>query len=711
MIKVIIDTQEYLVDESATILDAARLNGIDIPTLCHDEQLEPFGSCWLCVVEVEGERRPLVPSCATKVRGGMVITTKSELINDARRLCLELLLSDHYGDCLPPCQMACPAGVRVKDYIDLIRKGKYQEAVEVIRENNPLPAVCGRVCVRPCELACRRNLVDEPIAIDFLKRFVADEGTEEVRSQESGVRSQKEENRIQNTEAEFCIPNVAFQPKRIALIGAGPASLSCAYYLAVMGYECVIFEALPEPGGMLRYGIPEYRLPKEVLDKEIAGICKHGVEIRCNAALGSDFTIDSLMSDGFEAVFIGIGAHGSYGLGVDGDKIDGVSSAVDFLRDMGLNKETRFKGRVAVIGGGNSAIDAARTALRLGAAEVMVVYRRSRAEMPANEVEINEAEHEGVQFHFLSAPAGVIGSGKVEMLECIRMELGEPDSSGRRSPIPVQGSEFRIDVETVIAAIGQIPETECLVEEQGIHLGRGKTIVVDKDMSTGRVGVFAAGDAVSGASTVIEAIAGGKRAADSIDRYLEQKAEGRRQKIGDEGLRKFNVSKGRLDEVDRGLEFEGVEKQARVKMPELEVAERLKGFNEVELGLAETDAKLEADRCLGCGCNAIDKCYLRKYGIEYGVNLDKFKGGKVHHYLIDNSIPAILRDPNKCIRCGKCVRICLEIKGIGALGFVNRGFETTIEPTFGKPLAATGCDSCGKCVTSCPTGALCSNRL
>ncbi|MEK7274304.1 MAG: FAD-dependent oxidoreductase, partial [Candidatus Desantisbacteria bacterium] len=645
MVRIIIDKQEYMVDESATILEAARANGIDIPTLCHDEQLEPFGSCWLCVVEVEGERRPLVPSCATKVRDGMVITTKSELISNARKLCLELLLSDHYGDCLPPCQAACPAGVRVRDYIDLIRNGMYQEAVRVIKQNNPLPAVCGRVCVRPCELACRRNLVDEPIAIDFLKRFVADWERQNAKCE------------MRNAEVGSKQKAVG---KKVALVGAGPASLSCAYYLAGMGYGCTIFEALPEAGGMLRYGIPEYRLPKDVLDKEIASICEHGVEIMCNAALGRDFTIDSLMSDGFEAVFIGIGAHGSYRLGVDNDGVDGVLSAVDFLRDMGLNKKIRLKGRVAVIGGGNSAIDAARTSLRLGADEVMIVYRRSRAEMPANEIEINEAGHEGINYHFLTAPVMVIAENNmVKGIECIRMELGEPDSSGRRSPIPVPGSEFTIDVETVIAAIGQFPETECLTKDEGMQIGRGKTIVVDNGMAAGKAGVFAAGDAVSGASTAIEAIAGGKKAALAIDQYLREELDSK------QWLKKFNVSKGSLDEVDR-LEFEGIEKKARVKMPELEMAERLKGFDEIELGLSQADASLEADRCLKCGCNAIDKCELRRYGIEYGVSLDRFKGGKVHHYLIDNSKPAILRDPNKCIRCGRCVRICLEIKGIGA---------------------------------------------
>jgi formate dehydrogenase major subunit len=384
---------------------------------------------------------------------------------------------------------------------------------------------------------------------------------------------------------------------------------------------------------------------------------------------------------------------------------------VEFLRNIGLNKRVDLTGKVvAVIGGGNSAIDAARTSLRLGAKEVLIIYRRSRAEMPANDIEIKEAEYEGVKYHFLAAPVRIIpDEDKVAGIECIKMELGEPDETGRRKPVPVKGSEFVIDVQIVIAAIGQMPDVRCLIDEKGIEKTRKNTLVVDEQtgMLKGKKGVFAAGDVVLGAATVVEAIAGAKKVARAIDMYLQGNNNSSIE-IGYDKM--FNVSKGSLDEIDKA-EFEGIEKQMRVKMPELVLECRLKGFDEVEQGLKEMDAVKETDRCLKCGCKAIDKCYLRRYGMEYGVVLNKFKGGMVHKYQIDTSNPKIERDPNKCIRCGKCVRICLEIKGIGALGFVRRGFDTVIEPTFGLPLAETECDSCGKCVEACPTGGLWSDEL
>ncbi|MDI6786341.1 MAG: NAD(P)-binding protein [bacterium] len=680
MVKISLNGKEVQVKENATILEVANEYNIDIPTLCNDEKLAPFGSCWLCVVEVEGAKS-LVPSCATKVREGMVVRTDTENIKKARRLCLELLFSDHYGDCLPPCQATCPAGVDIKKYLAFTREGNYTEAVKVIKENNPLPLICGRVCTRPCEEACRRNIVDEPVAIDFVKRFVAD---------------------YDNQNGSFSPEVNKSSGKKVALIGAGPASLSAAYYLAIMGHACTIYEALPKPGGMLRYGIPEYRLPKKVLDDEIKKITDLGVEIKNNMALGNEITLEDLRKD-YDAVFIGTGAHGSYKLGVEGEDLEGILSGIEFLRDMGLEKEVKLKGKIAIVGGGNTAIDAARTSLRLGADEVTIVYRRTEKEMPANDIEIKEAKHEGVNLHFLAAPTKVIGeNGKVKAIECIKMELGEPDASGRQRPVPIEGSNFTIDIDFVIAAIGQFPQADIL-QQEGFETSRWKTIVTKNgSYVTNLEGVFAAGDVVTGAATAVEAIAGGKKAAISIDRYLKgEKLEGFKNL--------FTVSKGALEEIDKN-EFEE-ERKPRQKMPELNLDERLASFKEVELGLDEHQAQEEANRCLKCGCEIEKDCILRNYGMEYEANLEKFKGGKKHKYPLDLSYTKISRDPNKCIRCGRCARICVEVKKIGALGFVNRGFEAIIDPPFGYNLAQTNCDGCGECVISCPTAALYSEEF
>jgi formate dehydrogenase major subunit len=439
-------------EAGSTILEAAGQNGVEIPTLCHDPRLKPFGACRICLVEVEEARGP-VTACTMPVTEGMVVRTKTDDLIQLRRMNLELLLSEHYGDCVAPCKLACPAGIDIQGYIGLIANGQYTEALKLIKKSNPLPLVCGRVCPRFCEAKCRRNLVDEPLAINALKRFVADYD--------------------QNNGGPY-IPEVKpASGHRVAIAGGGPAGLSAAYYLALEGHEVDIFEANPQLGGMLRYGIPEYRLPKAVLDKEIAaitGIC-HRVEV--NASLGKDFTVDSLKNDGYEAIFIALGAWASQSLRVEGEDLPGVLSGIGFLQDAALNKEVRLGKKVAVIGGGNTAIDAARTALRLGAGEVTLVYRRSREEMPANAEEVEQAEEEGVQFHFLAAPLKVIAQkGKVDSIECIKMALGEPDSSGRRRPEPIAGSEFTMKVDTVIAAIGQTIDASGIPQDGQIEFNK-----------------------------------------------------------------------------------------------------------------------------------------------------------------------------------------------------------------------------------------------
>jgi formate dehydrogenase major subunit len=610
----------------------------------------------------------------------MVVRTKTDNIIKLRRMALELLLSDHYGDCVAPCKLACPAGIDIQGYIGLIANGQYEEALKLIKESNPLPLVCGRVCPRFCEAKCRRNLVDEPLAINALKRFVAD----------------------------FDLSNggpYTPEPKpptghKVAIVGGGPAGLSAAYYLALEGNEVAIFDANPQLGGMLRYGIPEYRLPKAVLDKEIAAITALCSQIHCNVSSGRDFTIESLKTDGYEAIFLALGAQASQKMRVEGEDLPGVLSGIGFLRDVATQKEVSLGQKVAIVGGGNTAIDAARTAFRLGAAEVTIVYRRSREEMPANDEEIEQAEQEGIKIHFLAAPLKLAAqNGRVASMECIRMALGEPDSSGRRRPEPIKGSEFTISVDTVIAAIGQIIDTSGLPQDGQVELNRrGGIIAKDEIMQTSLDGVFAGGDCVSGPATVVEAVAAGRRAALSIKQYLSGQPVAPMAKP-------YTATKGELDEIDI-TDYEDVVRIPRTKMPALEPEERKGNFAEIELGFNEEMAKREAERCLSCGCQDVYECKLRALATEYGVSGNRYAGRKRHLPVRKYEHPYIIKDANKCILCGRCVRICAEVQGVGALGFVGRGFDTLIKPSLDMPLSETNCESCGQCISTCPTGAL-----
>lgn len=657
-----------------TILDIARENGVDIPTLCHDPRLKPYGSCRVCLVEVEGARGPMV-ACAAEIAPDMKINTETEAVKDLRKMSLELLISNHWADCLAPCVKACPAGTDAQGYIGLIAQKRYHEAVQLIKETNPFPAIIGRVCTRPCEDACRRNLVDERLSICWLKRFVGDYDL-------------KSENRWRPEKA-------AATGKKVAVVGAGPAGLSCAYYAALDGHDVTIFEALPEAGGMLRYGIPAYRLPKDLLDKEIATVTELGVDIQTNKALGKDFTLESLQKD-YDAIFTGIGAQLSSKMRVEGEDVDGVFGAVDFLRQIGLNTPLKIGRRVAVVGGGNSAIDAARSSVRLGAEEVILIYRRSRDEMPAHDIEIHEAENEGVKLQLLTNPSKIIAEGgKVKAVECVKMELGEPDESGRRSPVAVKGSEFNIDVDMVIAAIGQKID----VKDTGVAATEKQAIQVDENTTQTSVkGVFAGGDAVTGPKTAIGAIAAGRRASIAINQYLKGKEIRLPQAP-------FSAEKVGISESD----FEEEPRISRAKMPELKPTER-KNFNEVELGLSEKDALEAANRCLECGCVKQNNCDLRDLSQEYKVDPKRFEGGEMLHFEVDARHPFVQQDMNKCILCARCVRICDEVVGARAWTLAQRGFDVTIETAFDKPLQETTCESCGQCISSCPTGALVQNK-
>jgi heterodisulfide reductase subunit A-like polyferredoxin len=467
-----------------------------------------------------------------------------------------------------PCTNACPNEVNAHAYVALVAQGRYREAMEVILSNLPLPGVIGRICPHPCETACRRGQVDAPLSICALKRFVADQVD------------------IQD----LPLPVIKRRDEKVAIIGSGPAGLSAAHFLALDGYRVTIFEALPVAGGMLRVGIPDYRLPPAVLDTEIRAITRLGVEIKLNTTLGRDISMEGLFSQGYQAIFLAIGAHKSLKLNVPGEDAEGVMHGVEFLRRVNLSELTKVEGRVVIVGGGDVAIDAARSALRLGAEQVSIVYRRSRQEMPARENEVEDALAEGIDIQYLTAPQQILTEdNKVTGIQGIRMELGEPDSSGRRRPVPVPGSEFTVEADLVIPAIGQTPDSLFLGDGEGVTLSRWGTIVADQvTFATNLPGVFAGGDAQTGPWVAIGAVAHGKEAAISISRYLK----GEDLRAGRQPVQKSQ---------EAFLPIPGdIRKQPRVHMAGLPLGERKKGFAEVEQGLTEEQARAEADKCLNC---------------------------------------------------------------------------------------------------------------
>ena len=468
-----------------------------------------------------------------------------------------------------PCRLACPGGLNVQGYVNMVKEGKYKEALEIIMEDLPLPGVLGRICPHGCEDACRRCDVDQPVAIRDLKRLAAD--------------------KFDCREVELeCAPA---REEKVAIIGSGPAGLSCAYHLARQGIMSTIYESLPEAGGMLRVGIPAHRLPREILDQEIEVITNLGVEIKTNTALGKDVSVDDLLGDGYKAVYLALGAHKGIDLGIPGEKANGARQGVEFLREVNLTGKAEVGQKVAIIGGGNVAIDVARSAVRLGADEVSIIYRRTRNEMPAWEEEIQAAEDEGTQITYLSAPQEVLTrDGKVVGLRCIRMELSEPDSSGRKRPIPIPGSEYDIEIDQLIPAIGQRPDLSSLEDVTGLTFSRWGTTDVDSvTFATEREGVFAGGDLQTGPWVAIGAIGAGKEAAESILRYIESRdmAEGREPIVYDDAWYRP------VPEDEPVV--------ARAKMAELPIEKRRGNFDEVELGYEEAAGQAEAARCLNCG--------------------------------------------------------------------------------------------------------------
>ncbi|MCL0089525.1 FAD-dependent oxidoreductase [Dehalococcoidia bacterium] len=476
---------------------------------------------------------------------------------------------------ISPCQHTCPVGVNVPQYVAAITEGQYGKAVEVIRERNPFPAICGRICHHPCEVRCRRGELDDPVAIRSLKRFAADWYFQNMDVDPEPFRRTRDE--------------------RVAVVGAGPAGLSCAYFLAQMGYGVTVFEALPVGGGMLSVAIPEFRLPREVIQMEIDYIARKGVEIRYGTPINVNYTLDDLKKEGFEAIYIAAGAQRSQRVGIPGEVegLEGLHYGLRFLRDVKIGREVTVGGRVAVIGGGNVALDSARTALRFGAEEVNIYYRRSRAEMPVSEVEYEQTVAEGVKINFLVSPTRIVTEGwKVSGLQCVQMKLGEPDDSGRRRPIPIEDSGTFIEADTVIAAVGQAPDLSFLPADSALERTRWETLVVDSNtLATNLPGVFAGGDFVTGPGLVIDAIAAGRRGALAIDRYFRRDAS---------PVQMYDL-KGEIAQKPAPEETEEEwEAQPRVPMPILPPEERRRSFDEIERGFSEERGREEAKRCLRC---------------------------------------------------------------------------------------------------------------
>ena len=669
MINLTINGKAVQAPEGSTILEAARLADIYIPTLCYDKAVEVYGACGLCVVEAEGIPK-LLRSCSAKVSEGMVVNTESDRVVQSRKVAMELLMSAHDGDCVAPCQLNCPARTDCQGYVGLIANGEYEAALKLIKNKISLPASIGRVCPHPCEKACRRQNVEEPINIAQLKAFAAD----------------------MDLKADSYVPEVRPSTgKKIAVIGGGPAGLTAAYYLTIMGHSVTVYDMMEKMGGMLRYGIPQYRLPKEVLDKEIAIIEKTGVTFKNNMKLGVDFTIQSLKAEN-DAVIVAVGAWKSSSMRTPGEELEGVYGGIDFLRGVIKGNAPEIGEKVAICGGGNTAMDACRTAVRLGAKEVYVVYRRTRNEMPADKLEIDEAEEEGVIYKFLTNPLSFNGEdGKVKSITLQLMELGEPDASGRRRPVPVEGKTEEIAVDSVILAIGQKLVQGDVAE---LKLNDRGNIEADPDFfTTDLEGVFAIGDATNrGASIAIEAIGEADRCAKAVDAYLNGMPLDTRVPY---------ISKRDESTID----YSDRQKESRITPKVLPADVRNKNFDEVSLGFTEEEAQAEAQRCLECGCREYYKCKLLSVAQLYDINPERFKGEMPQKYNRDANA-FIERNNAKCILCGLCVRSCREVMDLHSIGLLGRGFKTDVSPAFALPLDQTNCTNCGLCVELCPTGAL-----
>jgi formate dehydrogenase major subunit len=700
-----VDGKQFTGREGQTILEICRDNGIDVPTLCYEPKLPGFGACRMCVVDVEGEATPPI-SCSRAAEPDMVVQTQTPRLREIRKTNLELIFSDHNAYCLPPCQNKCPSHIDIPGFLKANTEGNFMESARIFKRTIPFPSVLGRVCPAPCEEHCRRDEVEEAIAIRDSHRYAGDQVIKVSLA----------------TGAPAPVP-FEVQPasgRRVAVIGSGPAGMAAAYYLLIAGHDVTVYERDPAPGGMLRYGIPQYRLPKvEVLEAEYDSVVQLGGKIVCNMALGKDYTLDDLQNQGFDAVCVAIGCYDTNKLGVPGEDADGVLDGLEYLRiaTLGLPYPGHKGKRVVVVGGGFTSMDCTRTSVRQGASEVTLVYRRDMKDMPAAN-EVHEAIEEGARAIFQAAPTRVVTNDKNQVtgIEFQRMRMGEPDASGRRRPEPVPGTEFTIECDRVLLAIGQGPELNWLERgSDGVEATKNRRLAADAvTFTTGRSGVFGSGDVRIGASTVVQAVAEGRRSAYAIDAFLKGQdldAIKTRQTLAEPQPEFLNI-----------VPYTSEVKEPRFRIKAMPAEVRNKSYVEYEIPYSQSEAMAESKRCLQCTCEAIGYCDLRRQGIEYGTTLttlepertgfshrsvteNRFTGTN-HDYIRDDSHAFILREPSRCIDCGRCANVCKEIVGAACYDFMRTGFDTLVTTPLDMSLNTTPCVSCGRCAETCPTGAL-----
>jgi len=658
-----INGQVYHGEEGQTVLQLARLHDIFVPSLCHEEGLAAAGACSICVVE-DAKTGRLVRACATPVADGMAVLTDSPKVLHARKTVLELTLSNHTGDCKAPCQLACPAQSDCQGYIALIAQGKLREAVILMKEAHPFPASVARICPRPCESECRRKNVEEAVNIAGLKRYAAD----------------------WDLNGNSFIPETAPETgKTIAILGGGPAGLTAAYFLRRLGNTVTVYEKLPKMGGLLRYGIPEYRLPKAVLDAEISILQNMGINLINN----TNTSIQELQKS-HDKTILATGAGLSKPLGCPGEETAGVYGGINFLEAVAMGNPPEIGKNVLVVGGSNTAMDAARTARRLGA-NVQISYRRTQDEMPAEALEIEETLQEGVNFLLLTAPKEITTqNGKVTGITLQKMQLGQPDSSGRRRPEPMKGQEEWLACDTIIGAIGQDVQLHGLE-----HLLNDGKLNIDQNFRTTHASTFAIGDVTGKSWYAIDAISHGRKAAAEIARSLNQTPTW-------EELPPILVQATPPPE-----NFASIPKEPRVNATATHPAKL--DFSESHNTLTAAQAATEAARCLSCICQDYHECKLIRQANLYNANPNRFPAATHHRTNHPRETtpqsPKIQRDLNKCILCTLCVRTCENTENGNVLTPINRGFQTTITTAFNLPLPHH-CQNCRKCVDICPVGAL-----